>query len=84
MTEIIKYPISTEKAVKLMESENKLVFIVDKKATKKVIKEELEKLFKIKVVSVNTLVSPSGLKKAYVRLAPENLAMDVATQLGLV
>lgn len=84
MTEIIKYPISTEKAVKLMESENKLVFIVDKKATKKEIKEELEKLFKIKVVSVNTLVNPAGLKKAYVRLAPENLAMDVATQLGLV
>ena len=34
---IIKAPISTEKAIRLMESENKLVFLVDKKATKSTI-----------------------------------------------
>ena len=84
MTEIIKYPISTEKAVKMMESENKLVFIVSKKATKAEVKQELEKLFKVKVLSVNMMVNSLGKKKAYVRLSPENLAMDVATQLGLV
>ena len=27
--EIVKYPISTEKAVRIMQSENKLIFIVD-------------------------------------------------------
>ena len=31
----IKYPLATEKAVRMMEAENKLVLIVDKKSTKK-------------------------------------------------
>ena len=80
---IIKHPVSTEKAVKLMESENKLIFIVDKKATKQEIKKALEELYKIKIVDVNTLIH-NGEKKAYVRLAKENLAMDIATQLGMM
>ncbi|HLD02910.1 MAG TPA: 50S ribosomal protein L23 [Candidatus Nanoarchaeia archaeon] len=84
MSDIIHHPISTEKAVKLMESENKLVFIVDKKADKKMIKEEIEKMFKIKILQINTLVDPNGRKKAYVRLSPDNPAIDVATQLGLI
>ena len=36
---IIKHPLSTEKAIRLMENENKLLFVVDKKATKKDVKE---------------------------------------------
>lgn len=84
MSDIIKHPISTEKAVKLMESENKLVFIVEKKADKKQIKEAIEKMFKIKILQINTLVDPNGRKKAYVRLSPDNPAIDVATQLGLI
>ena len=32
---IIKCPLSTEKSIRLMESENKLIFVVNKKATKK-------------------------------------------------
>ena len=32
--EIIKHPLQTEKAVRLMESDNKLTFIVDLKAKK--------------------------------------------------
>ena len=35
MYKIIKHPLSTEKGIRLMESENKLLFIVDRKATKK-------------------------------------------------
>ena len=81
---VIKYPVSTEKAVRIMESENKLIFVVDKKAKKSEIKEALEKLFKIKVVKINTLNTPKGEKKAYVKLSPETPAIDVATQLGLM
>ena len=40
---IIKYPLSTEKAIRLMESENKLVFVVDDKASKQEIKKAIEK-----------------------------------------
>ncbi len=81
---IIKYPVSTEKAVRIMESENKLIFVVDKKAKKAEIKGALEKLFKIKIVKVNTLNTPKGEKRAYVKLSPETPAIDVATQLGLM
>lgn len=80
---IIKHPVSTEKAVKLMEAENKLIFIVDKKATKNEIKKALEDLYKIKIEKINTLIH-DGEKKAYVKLKKENLAMDIATQLGMM
>ena len=82
--QIIKHPISTEKAVRLMESENKLTFIVDRKSKKPEIKNALEDLFKIKVIKINTLILPSGKKKAYVKLSSETPAIDVATQLGLI
>ena len=82
--QIIKHPVSTEKAVRLMESENKLTFIVDRKSNKQEIKKALEELFKIKVIKINTLILPSGKKKAYVKLAAETPAIDIATQLGLI
>jgi len=81
---IIKHPVSTEKAVRLMESENKLTFMVDRKSKKPEIKKALEELFKIKVNKINTLILPSGKKKAYVKLSLETPAIDVATQLGLI
>ncbi|USN45950.1 MAG: 50S ribosomal protein L23 [Candidatus Woesearchaeota archaeon] len=84
MRDIIKYPLSTEKGMKLMEAENKLVFVVDKKARKAEIKEELEKLFSVTVKNVNTLVDRKGRKKAYVTFGGETIAIDLATQLGLM
>ena len=39
---IIHHPLSTEKSIRLMESDNMLVFIVDKKATKPQIKKAIE------------------------------------------
>ncbi|MBS3065359.1 MAG: 50S ribosomal protein L23 [DPANN group archaeon] len=80
---ILKYPLSTEKAVRKMEAENVLLFVVDKKATKKQIKWAVEKAFNAKVLSVNTLIDNSGIKKAYIKLSPETLAVDITTQLGL-
>ena len=81
---ILKYPKPTEKAVRLMEAENKLVFYVEKNATKKEIKEALEKVFKVKVVAVNTEITPQGKKKAYVKLSLETPAIDIATQMGML
>ena len=82
--EIIKHPISTEKAVRLMESDNKLTLIVDLKADKKQIKKAVEEIFGVKVVNVNTMITTLGKKKAYVKLAKETPAIDVATKLGLM
>ena len=81
--DIVKYPLMTEKAVRLMESENKLIFVVDKKAKKPEIKIAAEEIFKIKVLKVNTLII-KGKKKAYLKLSPDTPAIDVATQLGLM
>jgi len=81
---IIKYPLSTEKSIRLMESENKLVFVVNKKATKNEIKKAIEAVFKVKVKSVNAFVTPHGEKRAYVRFSQETPAIDIATQLGLI
>jgi len=81
--EVLKYPISTEKAVRDMEAQNKLIFIVDNKATKIAIKWATEKAFNVKVASVNTLITRTGEKKAYIKLKPETPAVDVTTALGL-
>jgi len=81
---IIKYPLATEKAIKLIESENKIIFIVDKKATKKQVKEAIETEYKVKVLKVNTLITSKGKKKAYISLSNESPAIDIATKLGLM
>lgn len=80
----VKFALSTEKSLKLMEAENKLVFIVDMYATKEEIKEEIERELKAKVLKVNTMITPKGKKKAIVRFHPETLAIDVATNLGIM
>jgi large subunit ribosomal protein L23 len=81
---IILYPLSTEKTIRLMESENKLIFIVGLNATKDQIKKAIEEEFKVKVVNVSTQIDPKGRKKAYIRFAEETPAIDVATKLGLM
>jgi len=81
---VLLYPLTTEKAVKLLETENKLTFIVDLKANKKEIKDEIEKTFNVKVLKVNTLITSKGKKKAYIKLAKDTPAMDVMTKLGLM
>jgi large subunit ribosomal protein L23 len=81
--EVVSHLISTEKEIRMMESENKLLFAVAKKATKTDIKKAVEELFNVKVMNVNTLLK-GGNKRAYVRLAPETPAIDVATQLGMM
>ncbi len=81
---ILKHPYMSEKSVGLIEKENKIVFIVDRKADKKQIKEAIEKTFEVKVDRVNTEITFKGEKKAYIKLKPEYKAMDVATKLGMV
>ena len=81
---IIKYPLSTEKSLRLMESENKLIFVVSKKATKAEIKKAVEKIFKAKVLKVNTLITQDGDKRAYVKFSMETPAIDIATNMGLM
>lgn len=75
--------VSSEKAVKLIDIENTLLFEVDFKSGKEEIKKEIEKMFKVKVDNVRTLVR-NNTKYAYVRFAKANPAVDVATKLGMI
>ncbi|KAJ9150804.1 60S ribosomal protein L25 [Pleurostoma richardsiae] len=82
---IIVHPLNSESALKKMEENNTLVFIVDVKANKAQIKQALKKLYDIDTVKINTLIRPDGAKKAYARLTPDVDALDIAaTKLGLV
>ena len=81
---IIKYPLSTEKSIRLMEAENKLIFVVNKKSTKNEIKKAIEEMFKVEVDDVNVFINADGEKRAYVKFSAKNPAIDIATQMGLM
>ena len=81
---VIKYPLNTESAMRKIENNNTLVFIVDILANKKQIKKALEDLHDIKAVKVNTLIRPDGTKKAYVRISKEKDVVEVANKIGMM
>ncbi len=82
--EVILYPVMTESASLMVERENKLVFIVDLKATKEDVKKAVEELYEVKVEKVNIVITPKGQKKAFVKLHPDYKAADVAIKLGIL
>lgn len=80
---ILQYPLSTEKSVKMIEMENKITFVVDRRASRKEIEKEFFKEFGVKPLSIN--VHLKGNKKiAFIKLRQENPAIDIATKLGLM
>ncbi len=84
VSKIIIRPISTERSISAMEKENKLIFIVERKARKEEISKAFETMFNIKPVKINTTIGANGEKKAFIRLPKDKPAIDVATQLGLM
>ncbi len=81
---VLSYPLMTEKAVNLVETENKLVFVVDRRANKDQIKEAFEQAFDTGVKSVNTMIDQRGRKKSTIELAKEGEAAEVAMRLGVI
>ncbi|MBS3136791.1 50S ribosomal protein L23 [Candidatus Woesearchaeota archaeon] len=82
--QIVKYAVATEKAIRMMEYENKLQFVVDRKARKNEVKQALETLFGIKAKRINTYVDRAGEKRAIVTLSKDTIALDIGTQLGIM
>lgn len=79
----IKKPKTTEKAIRLIEGENVIIFYVERKDTKSGIKKQIEKMFNVKVESVR--IMNSGVKKiAYIKLNKEYPAIDIATKIGMI
>jgi ribosomal protein uL23 len=81
--QVIIRPVVTEASLEAVDSHNKLTFYVDRRANKNTIKWAVESLYDVVVDNVNTLILPDGKKKAFVRLAPEYSAAEVATNLGI-
>ena len=84
LLDIVKYPILTEKTIRLIE-QNQYSFAIDPKANKVDLKQAIEQLFDVKVISVNTSLLPlrkrrvgkfigkkARYKRAIVKLAPED------------
>lgn len=84
MKEVILRPVTSEKSVRLMESDNKLTLIVNRNANKQKIKKAVEDLFNVKVVKVNTLNTPRNEKKAFVKLSSDDIALDIGAELGMI
>ena len=82
--EVINYPLMTESASVMVERDNKLIFVVSRKADKADVKKAVEVMYEVKVDKVNLLVTPQGVKKAFVKLKPEYRASDVAIKLGIL
>ncbi|ELK05438.1 60S ribosomal protein L23a [Pteropus alecto] len=79
---IIKFPLTTR--VSLEEDRGQLVFIVDIKANKHQIRGPMKKLYDTDMAKVKTLIKLDGEIKAYVQLAPDYDALDVANKIGII
>ncbi|WP_135606318.1 50S ribosomal protein L23 [Methanococcoides sp. NM1] len=79
----IRYPFITEKAMMLMD-DNKLQFVVDTRANKKQVEDDVVKMYGFSVKSVRTMTTMKGLKKALVTFEETDAAHEIATRIGLV
>jgi len=82
--DVILHPVMTEVASRILESENKLVFVVSLKASRKDVKRAVEELYEVRVEKVTTNITAKGQKKAFVKLHPDYKATDVAIKLGIL
>ncbi|PPS10920.1 hypothetical protein GOBAR_AA09724 [Gossypium barbadense] len=75
--QILKFPLTTESAMKKIEDNNTLVFIVDICADKKKIKDAVKKMYDIQAKKVNTLI------RRRTWLTPDYDALDVANKIKI-
>jgi len=67
-----------------MTERNTLVFRIHPRANKIQVKRSFNQIYNVKPRAVNTLVTPQGTKKAYIRLRPEDDAVSFASKLGMI
>ena len=82
--EVVRYPLLSEDAVTLLETENKITFIVDVRSDKHDIRRAIQELYEVRVQEVRTLITAEGDKKAFVKLTPDFKASDLAVRLGIL
>jgi len=80
----LKHIVATEKATTMVDSENKLQFIVDIRVDKRAIKDEVERIFETPVKNVRTMITFKGEKKAIIEFEEEGKAKEIGTSLGIL
>ena len=80
---IIIKPHVTEKTMNLIDFNNEIAFVVNRKANKGQIKKAFEDLYGEKVAKVNTHITTKGVKVAYIKLVEDERAEDLAVKLGV-
>ena len=80
----LRFVLMTEKAVQMIEAQNKLVFIVNRRSDKEEIKRAIEQAFQSSVKRVNTMIDESGRKKAFVKFREPGQAGEIAIRLGII
>ena len=81
---IVKHPLISEKAVGMIETQNKLTFVIGKAFTKSEVKRAVEKMYNVKVDRVQMLNDMKGRKKAIVKINTQYRADEIATKLGIL
>ena len=81
---VLLYPKATEKTSRMIETENKLVFIVSDKSTRAEIKREFEEKYGVKVSEVNVNRNVQGKKVAYIKLEEPGRASELAMKLKIL
>lgn len=82
--DVLKFVLMTERGIQGVETQNKLVFVVDRKANKPLIKRAVEEAFKFPVSKVETTIDQKGRKKAFIKFKQEGTAGEIAIRLGII
>jgi large subunit ribosomal protein L23 len=82
--DVLKFVLMTEKSVRQIELQNKLVFIVDRNSDKSRIKAAAQVAFNSPISEVRTLIDQVGRKKAFIKFAQEGAAGEIAIRLGII
>ncbi len=80
---ILIKPQLTEKSMNAIDYKNELTFVVRRAAKKPEIKQAFQQLYDVKVVRVNTQINSRGEKLAYLKLAEDENAEDIAVKMGV-
>ena len=84
LNKVLLEPVISDKNMTGMEKKNTLTFIVSPKANKAMIRAAFKRRFQLKVRKVNTLHTPKGLKKAFIRLGNDAKAIELASKIGII
>ena len=82
--ETIQFVLMTEKCVRMIEAQNKLVFVVRRNSDKKAVKKAVENAFQSAVAGITTMIDQDGRKRAFVKFDKAGVAGEIAIRLGII